>query len=98
MSPRVDGAHHIEVSTEKANSVSDRFAGPWFDAPTAAAYVPCKNVRAWYAWKRRHGIVARGNGSVAKADLDRELRRPSGRALNGRHPHSRANLQTRRTA
>lgn len=53
----------------------DPFAGPWFDAKTAAAYIPCKSVNAWYAWRRRHGIIARNNGSVSKTDLDRELKR-----------------------
>jgi hypothetical protein len=53
----------------------DPFAGPYFSAETAAAYVPCKTVKAWYAWRRRHGILARNNGSVLKADLDRVLRR-----------------------
>lgn len=56
----------------------DRFRGPWFDSKTAAAYVCCKTVRAFYVWRRRHGIVQRNNHSVAKADLDRALkvRRP----------------------
>lgn len=52
----------------------DQFAGPWFDAKTAAAYIPCKSVKAFYEWRRRHGIIPRNNGSVAKADLDRALR------------------------
>lgn len=51
------------------------FTGPWFSAKEAAAYVPCKTVNAWYVWRNRHGIIPRANGSVAKADLDRELRR-----------------------
>ncbi len=69
----------------------DPFAGPWFDATTAAAYVPCKTVKAWYAWRRRHGIIARNNGSVAKADLDRVLRRRKPRRVM--HPASLANLR-----
>ena len=71
----------------------DPFAGPWFDAKTAAAYVPCKTVKAWYAWRRRHGIVARANGSVAKADLDRILRRRKPRRIM--HAASLANLHKR---
>lgn len=96
--PRLSGTHSNDISTPNTNVVPDRFAGPWFTAKTAAAYIPCKTVRAWYDWRKRHGIVARANGTVAKADLDRELRRTSGRALNGRHPHSLANLQKRRSA
>jgi len=69
----------------------DPFRGPWFNAKTAAAYVPCKTVKAWYAWRRRHGIIARANGSVAKADLDRVLRRRKPRRLM--HPASLANLR-----
>jgi hypothetical protein len=78
----------------------DPFAGPWFDAKTAAAYIPClaKNrheisLRAWHVWKRRHGIIARTNGSVAKADLDRVLRRRKPRRVM--HPASLANLRKR---
>ena len=52
----------------------DPFDGPWFTARTAAAYVPCRSVKAWYIWRKRHGIIPRANGSVAKADLDRVLR------------------------
>ena len=51
------------------------FTGPWFSAKEAQHYVPCKSLGAWYAWRCRHGIVARANGSVAKADLDRILNR-----------------------
>jgi hypothetical protein len=54
----------------------DRFRGPWFNSRTAMAYVPCKSLNAWYQWRKRHGIVARSNGSVAKADLDKALKRP----------------------
>lgn len=74
-----------------APGARDPFAGPWFDATTAAAYVPCKTVKAWYAWRRRHGIISRNNGSVAKADLDRELKRRKPRRVM--HPASLANLR-----
>ncbi len=50
------------------------FSGPWFNAKTAAAYIPCASVKAWYEWRKSHGIIPRNNGSVAKADLDRALR------------------------
>jgi hypothetical protein len=72
----------------------DPFHGPWFDSKTAAAYVPCKTVKAWYEWRKRHGIVARANGSVAKADLDRVLRLGKRKHTGGaaRHPNSLANL------
>lgn len=70
---------------------ADPFRGPWFDSKTAAAYVCCKNVAAWYTWRKRHGIVARSNGSVAKADLDRALN-TSRRTPRRMHPHSLANL------
>lgn len=72
---------------------TDPFHGPWFDSKTAAAYIPCKTVRAYYAWRRRHGIVPRANGSVAKADLDRALKGPPKRyGGSARHPNSLANL------
>lgn len=77
----------------------DPFRGPYFDAKTAAAYIPCRgrngeiSLKAWYAWRRRHGIIPRNNGSVWKADLDRELKRRKPRRVM--HPASLANLQKR---
>jgi hypothetical protein len=65
--------------TALADSVPevDRFRGPWFDAKTAAAYVHCPTVRAWYEWRKRHRIVALRRGLVLKADIDKALRAKS---------------------
>jgi hypothetical protein len=77
----------------------DEFRGPWFSATTAAKYIPCRakdggiSLKAWHAWKRRHGILARNNGSVLKADLDRELKRRKPRRQM--HARSLANLRKR---
>jgi hypothetical protein len=51
------------------------FSTPFFDSRTAAAYVPCKSVRAFYEFCRRHGITRRRNGAVAKVDIDRAMNR-----------------------
>lgn len=67
--------------------------GPWFTCKQAAAYIPCKTVKAFYEWRKRHGLIARANGTVAKADIDRILRRRKPRRLM--HPRSLANLQRR---
>ncbi len=67
------------------------FRGPWFSNAEGAAYVCCKTVNAFYEWKRRHHIVSRANGSVAKADLDRALR-VRRKTLRGTHPNTLANL------
>lgn len=80
------------------------FRGPWFDTLTAAAYIPCldrrtrrPSRRAFYEWRRRHGIIARRNGSVAKADLDRVLNRHrrAGAGGRGHHVNSLRNLRKR---
>jgi hypothetical protein len=78
-----------------APQTSDRFNRPWFDAQTAADYVPCRTVKAWYQWRRRHRILPRGNGSYAKADIDRVLKTMKARRNGGsaRHPASLANLE-----
>lgn len=81
----------------------DRFKGPWFDAKTAQAYVTNKTIGAWYAWRKRHGIVTRANGSVLKADLDRALalrraRAPRHGGGSARHPNSLANLRAPKRA
>ena len=54
----------------------DRFAGPYFDAATAAACATCKSVSAWYCWRSRHGIKKYARGLVLKRDIDRALRTP----------------------
>jgi len=72
------------------------FRGPWFSAKEAAAYVPCKTMAAWYVWRRRHGILARANGSVAKADLDRVLNKKKPRRVMAQA--SLDNLRKRRQA
>ena len=77
-------------------AVVDEFRGPWFSAAKAAKYVPCRTVKAWYAWRRRHGIIARNNGAVAKADLYRVLRRRKPRRVM--HPSSLENLKKRTAA
>lgn len=48
--------------------------GVWLTSREAMAYVPCRSISAWYQWRRRHGIIPRRNGSVARADLDRALK------------------------
>jgi hypothetical protein len=68
------------------------FRGPWFSNAEGAAYVPCKSVNGFYEWKKRHHIVSRANGSVAKADLDRVLRVRRA-TKRGKHPRTMANLQ-----
>ncbi len=78
------------------NDARDPFAGPYFDAKTAAAYVPCRSVKAWYMWRNRHGIIARNNGTVSKADLDRELKRRKPRRVM--RAASLANLRKRAPA
>lgn len=50
----------------------DRYAGPWLTHREAAAYTRRPNVRAFYCWRDRHGIVSH-KGLIHKADLDRVL-------------------------
>lgn len=67
--------------------------GVWLTSRQACAYVPCASIGAWYQWRRRHGIVPRKNGSVARADIDR--------ALKGQrriHAASLANLNQRKAS
>jgi hypothetical protein len=59
-------------------NLDDLFRGPWFTSKIAAEYVCCRSVNAFYSWKRRHFIVSRSNGTVAKADLDRALKAKKG--------------------
>lgn len=67
------------------------FAGPWLGVETAVAYIPCKSRKAFTDWCRHHGVIRRANGSVAKRDVDRVLRRKPRRM----HVNSLANLRKR---
>jgi hypothetical protein len=63
------------MATGDTVSETFTFQGPWFSPREGQLYVCCKSVKAFYEWRRRHGIIARANGSVAKRDLDRVLAR-----------------------
>ncbi len=68
----------------------------WMTTRDAQAYIPCKTLKATYEWLRRHHIVRRSNGSIARTDLDRALNvKRRRRETRGRHPNSRANLRRR---
>lgn len=84
--PRAEADGHLDQSKQQTEF------GPWLTSRECLLYIPCASLNAFYQWKKRHGIVARGNGSVAKRDLDRILRRRSAR---GRHPNSLRNLRSR---
>lgn len=55
------------------DQAADDLRGPWLNSRAAQRWVGCKTLKGWYAWRRRHHIVPRANGTVAKRDLDREL-------------------------
>jgi hypothetical protein len=63
----------------------------WLTAKQAAIYVCCRNVKSWYQRRKRHGILTRNNGTVNKADLERELKRRKPRRVM--HVNSIRNLQ-----
>jgi hypothetical protein len=48
----------------------------WMTSQEATAYTLRKNVRAWYVWRKRHGIIPRNDGRVCKRDIDRAMARP----------------------
>lgn len=92
MNRRLDAIEPVAVTGNEVGQGADQpddLRGPWFTSQQARRYVGCASLNAWYHWRNNHGIVARSNGTVAKADLDRELRK---RSRRGRHPNSLANL------
>jgi hypothetical protein len=54
----------------------DEHFGIWLRSDQAQRYVGCRSIKGWYEWRKRHGIVARSNGTVSRLDLDQALRRP----------------------
>lgn len=68
--------------------------GPWLTPHEGQAYVGSASIKAFWQWRKKHGIIARSNGHIAKRDLDRALRmkKPTRRGL---HANSRANLVKR---
>lgn len=71
---RLESVNALGQADADRDQGRDEFAGPWFTNKTAALYVCCKSVNSFYMWKKRHFIVSRSNGTVAKADLDRALK------------------------
>lgn len=64
--------------TDVSRTPDQRF-GVWLTAKQAALYVPCQSVKAFYMWRRRHGLVTARDGTVSRLDIDRikRLRKPS---------------------
>lgn len=48
-------------------------SGPWFTAEEARVYTRRPTLRAWYEWRRRHGVTPNRSGLIAKSDLDLAL-------------------------
>lgn len=59
---------------------------PYLTFAQAAIYVGAKNVRAFYEWRKRHGIPVEGDGTIARFLLDRVKRQPRRRRVM--HPNS----------
>lgn len=63
----------------------------WLDSKAAAEYVGNASVKAFYEWRKRHGIKTNGMGRVSRRDLDRALRVP--RKKHQMHDNSLKNLR-----
>jgi hypothetical protein len=47
--------------------------GLWLDSREAMVYTKRPSLKAWYAWRDRHGLVPCSDGTVSRRDLDRAL-------------------------
>lgn len=66
--------------------------------PQAAAYVGCKSVKAFYAWRKRRFIASKKIYTRVELDLAMkadERRRERARRTRRMHPASLANLRRR---
>jgi len=70
----ITSALEQESRARHATDQAFDFSRSWLDSKAAAAYVGNKSVKGFYDWCRRHFIVRRNNGTVARADLDRALK------------------------
>jgi len=84
---------HASVQPQSHITDRPRTFGAVLTTRDCIEFIPCKSLDAVYHWLKRHGIVRRGNGSVYKQDIQRELDRMKRRAGRGSHPNSRANLR-----
>lgn len=64
--------------------------GLFLSTRDAMAFLGAPSMTAAYSWLHRHGILRRGNGTVSRLDIARELKR---RSRRGRSPNSLANLR-----
>jgi hypothetical protein len=56
--------------------MSDKPPSPWLTAQEAADHVRSPNVKAFYMWRKRHGVVAGLYGHqlrFTRADLDKAM-------------------------
>lgn len=65
----------------------------WLTASEASRYVGCRTVRAFYDWRKRHGLIPNGRGQFARRDLDKARAVPRKRHVMS--PNSLINLRRR---
>jgi hypothetical protein len=63
--------------------------GPFLTTRDLLQYLPCPSMAAARNWVFRHGIKRRNNGSFARVEVDRELKRPSRRGAHFRDGNRR---------
>jgi hypothetical protein len=67
--------------------------GVWLSMRDLMRFLPARSVDAARQWVRRHGVVRRGNGSVARRDVERALARQARKPRRVMHPNSLKNLR-----
>jgi hypothetical protein len=86
------------VNHERQIADQPREFGLYLSTRDCQAFIPCKSLKATYQWLRSHGIPRRGNGSVDRRDIQRELDRMKRKPRRVMAAASLANLRRRKTA
>jgi hypothetical protein len=72
---------------------SDEVFGVWLTTRDLMRFLPSKSIGAARQWVHAHGILRRGNGTVARRDVERELHRMARKPRRVMHPRSLENLR-----
>ena len=74
---------------------ADEVFGVWLTTRQLMRFLPAKSIGAARQWVHAHGILRRGNGTVARRDVERELHRMARKPRRVMHANSLRNLRGR---
>lgn len=79
--PQPNRLQLLERRLERVERLLERHAEVWLTTRQAMDLIPCKSLKATYAWLASRGIKRAGDGTLAKSDILRVKRQPRARRV-----------------